>query len=235
VFLTSNPVANVTKKMGPGKNFCGKAASKIRLHLFMRLSFVKYLVGFIFLAVLGAFPRNGRAQDTLRSGGWARLETDGRDSVFVMSLRPFRVTAKRLFKDFQEQRQYYLYMRAARKVYPYALQAVDLYEELQAETKDMSKGQRRRHIRRENKELKEDFKDKLKNLSRTEGKVLIKMIEREVGQPFYTVIADTRGSVTAAYWHNLSKMWGYDLKDGYRQGADPLLDEILWEYDFGRE
>ncbi len=198
----------------------------------MRLTIVRHLRCFILLAIVFGLAPGLRAQDTLPVGGWARLETDGRDSIFVMSLRPFRVTAKRLFKDFQEQRQYYLYMRAARKVYPYALQAVTLYENLQAETQDMGKGQRRRYLRKENKELKEDFKDKLKNLSRTEGKVLIKMIEREVGQPFYSVIADTRGGMTAAYWNSLGKMWGYDLKDGYRTGADPLLDEILWEYDF---
>lgn len=174
--------------------------------------------------------------DTLATpaGAWARLEVENGDSTFVMALRLFKVAARRQFKDFAEQRQYYLYMRAARKVYPFALQAIDLYEEIQAETQDMNKRQRRRYIRNENKELKDDFKEQMKNLSRTEGKVLIKMIEKEVEKPFYDVIRETRGGMTAGYWHNLGKIWGYDLKEGYQQGSDKLLDEIFLDYDFGQ-
>ncbi|MEZ4919694.1 MAG: DUF4294 domain-containing protein [Saprospiraceae bacterium] len=59
------------------------------------------------------------------------------------------------------------------------------------------------------------------------------MIERELDKPFYSVIKETRGGVTAAYWNGLGKMWGYDLKTPYTKGADPLLDEILIDYDFG--
>ncbi|MCC6463378.1 MAG: DUF4294 domain-containing protein [Saprospiraceae bacterium] len=165
---------------------------------------------------------------------WARLEIENGDSTFVMALRLVKIAAKRQFKDFAEQRQYFLYMRAARKVYPYALQAIDLYEDIQGETQDMNKRQRRRYLRHEHTELKDDFKDQMKNLSRTEGRVLIKMIEKEVGRPFYDVIRETRGSMTAAYWHNLGKIWGYDLKQGYQTGSDPLLDEVFLDYDFGR-
>jgi Domain of unknown function (DUF4294) len=170
---------------------------------------------------------------TQRLGAWARMEVENGDTTFVMSLRPVRITARWKFKDLQEQRQYYLYTRAARKVYPYAIQAVDLYEEVQDETKDMRKGQRRRYIRREHKELKGDMNDQMKNLTKTEGKVLIKMIERQVGKPFYTVIRETRGGTTATYWHQLGKIWGYDLKEGYIPGNDPLLDAVFIDYDFG--
>lgn len=166
-------------------------------------------------------------------GAWARLEIVAGDSTFAMSLRPVKVSAKRTFKDLQEQRQYYLYKRAAKKVYPYALQALELYSEISGETADMNRRQRRRFIRNEHKELKEDFQDQLKNLSKTEGKVLIKMLEKELNQPFYDVLKETRGTTTAVYWHNLGKIWGYNLKDGYRTGADTLLDEVLLDYDFG--
>ena len=171
--------------------------------------------------------------DSLPQGAWARMEVENGDTVFVMSLRLHRVASKRQFKDFSEQRQYYLYTRAARRVYPFAVQAIDLYNEIQQETQDMRKGQRRRFIRKEHHELKEDFKEQMKNLSKTEGKVLIKMVERQLDKPFYDIIRDTRGGGTAAYWHQLGKIWGYDLKDGYHLGADGLLDEVLIDYDFG--
>lgn len=200
---------------------------------------VKYWL--LFSLVLLAGARSGAQQPhtvatdtTAPAGAWARLEVENGDSTFIMSLRLVKIAARRQFKNFDEQRQYYLYMRAARKVYPYALQAIDLYDDLQTETQDMSKRQRRRYLRHEHKELKEDFKEQMKNLSRTEGKVLIKMIEKEVGRPFYDILKETRGGLTASYWNNLGKLWGYDLKDGYRPGADPLLDEIFLDYDFGQ-
>lgn len=170
---------------------------------------------------------------SMPQGAWARLEIENGDSIFIMSLNLVKIVARRKFKNFAEQRQYYLYMRAARKVYPYALQALDLYDEIATQTEDMNKRQRRRYIRKEHKELKEDFKDQMKKLSRTEGKVLIKMLEKEMDKPFYDVIKETRGGFTAAYWHNLGKFWGYDLKQGYSLGADPLLDEVFLDYDFG--
>ncbi len=173
-------------------------------------------------------------QDTTYQGGaWARLEVENGDSTFVMSLRPVKIAARRKFKDLEEQKQFMRYTFAARKVYGYALEAIELYEEIQDKTADMSKRQRRRYIRHENREAKEDMTETLKDLSKTEGKVLIKMIESELNMPFYDIIRKTRGTSTAVYWNTLGKVWGYDLKEGYKPGADPLLDDVLLDYDFG--
>jgi hypothetical protein len=197
---------------------------------------------FLFCALLLAVPSLAQtsvrpspvAADTLSKGGaWARMEVENGDTTFVMSLWPVRISSKRNFKNTDEQKLYYRYVRACRKVYPYALQAIELYQEIQEETEDMSKGKRRRHVRREHKELKEDFKEQMKNLSKTEGKVLIKMIERQLDKPFYDLVKETRGGTTATYWNALGKMYGYDLKKGYEVGTDPLLDDALLDYDFG--
>ncbi len=196
----------------------------------------------VFFALIPALPSLAQTSvrpapvvaDTLTKGGaWARMEVENGDTTFVMSLWTVRISQKRNFKDSDEQRQYYRYVRACRKVYPYALQAIELYREIQEETQDMGKGKRRRFIRKEHKELKEDFKEQMKNLSKTEGKVLIKMIERQIDKSFYDLVAETRGGTTASYWNALGKLWGYDLKEGYIPGAEPLLDDALLDYDFG--
>lgn len=170
--------------------------------------------------------------DTLPRGAWAYMEVANGDTTFLMSLRAVRVAERRGYKDSLERVQLIKYRIAARKVYPYALQAVDLYNEVQDETADMSKRKRKRYLRHEHHELKEEFTDKMKNLTRTQGKVLIKMMEREIGKPFYDIIKETRGGVTATYWHTLGKLYDYDLKEGYQIGSDPLLDEVLLDYDF---
>ena len=189
-----------------------------------------------FIASLAVYAQSGPRppQDTTYQGGaWARLEIENGDSVFVMSLRPVKISSVRKFKDLDEQRQFWRYTIAARKVYPYALEAIDLYLQIQEETQDMSKRKRKRFIRHEHKEMKEDMTETLKNLSKTEGKVLIKMIESQLNEPFYDIIRKTRGGSTALYWNTLGKMWGYDLKEGYQLGDDILLDDVLLDYDFG--
>ena len=193
------------------------------------------VVVFLFCSCLSAqtTPRPVYDSTAYQGGAWARLEIDNGDSTFVMALRPVKISAPRKFRDQDEQRQYWRYVRAARKVYPYAIRAVDLYDQVQEEAGNMSRRQRRRYMRHEHQELKEDLTETLKNFTRTEGHVLIKMIEKELRQPFYVVIQGTRGSTTAAYWNAMGKLWGYDLKEGYRSGADTLLDEVLLDYDFG--
>ena len=183
-----------------------------------------------------SFPVAGFAQteriDTLPRGAWAYMEVANGDTTFLMSLRAVRIADKRKFRDSLEWTQFQRYRIAARKVYPYALQAVDLYETVQEETADMSKRKRKRHIRHEHRDLKEDFTDRMKNLTRTQGKVLIKMMEKEIGKPFYDIIKETRGGATATYWNALGRLYDYDLKQGYAPGADPLLDAVLLDYEF---
>ncbi len=193
-----------------------------------------FLLSLFLFVLIGQSAAQIAPVDTLsRSGAWATLEIVNGDSTFLMSLHPARLVAKRNYKDIEEQRQFRRYVWAAKRVYPYAVQAVELYQEMEAETQDMNKRQRKRHFRHEHHELKEDMTDRMKNLSKTEGKVLVKMIERELDMPFYELIRTTRGSTTAAYWNTLGKIWGYDLKEGYQPGADPLLDEVFIDYDFG--
>ena len=198
---------------------------------------MKKFIVLIPLLVACAFALAAQSQpfDTAGVAGaaWARMEIENGDTTYVMALRMVRITDRRIFKSRDEQNQYYRYRIAAGKVYPYAVQAINLYNEIMAETKDMKKGKRKRYIRSEHHELKDEFEDRLKGLSRTQGRVLIKMIERQVGKPFYEVIRETRGGMTAVYWHNLGKLWDYDLKQGYQLGADTLLDEVLLDYDFG--
>lgn len=212
------------------------ATQKAFSNEFLTMNTNQFFIPIAFLLAVPALAQSAlRTDDTIsQSGGaWARMEIENGDTTFVMSLWPVRIAAKRNFKNLDEQRQYHRYVRACRKVYPYALQAIELYEQIQEETQDMRKGQRRRHIRREHKELKEDFKDQMKNLSKTEGKVLIKMIERQLDKPFFDMIKETRGGTTATYWNTLGKMYGYDLKKVYQVGEEPLLDDALLDYDFG--
>ena len=123
------------------------------------------------------------------------------------------------------------YQRHATIVYPYALEAVRTYRKLQAESSQISNSERRDRISKLQDELKDKFEKPLKGLSRTQGKVLIKMIERELNTPVYEVIKDLRGGFTAFYWNAFGSLYGYKLKHGYVVGEDKILDLVLKDFD----
>lgn len=152
------------------------------------------------------------------------------DTLLVGNFPDVIVKDAPVFKTHEEYTTYLRYKRYAEKVYPYAVQAVKAYNELQAETKNMGYFARRRHIKAKQEELKSKFEDPLINLTKGQGKVLVKMIERKLNKRMYDVIDDSKGSFTAVYWNVLGNMNGYKLKEGYKEGDDKILDLVIDDY-----
>ena len=136
-----------------------------------------------------------------------------------------------IWKTTEDYYAYLRYKRYAEKVYPYAVQAVKAYNEVKDSSSKLGFFERRRYIKDKQHELKSKFEDPLVNLSKGQGKVLIKMIERKLHKPMYEVISDTKGSFTAVYWNILGSTGGYHLKDVYKEGDDKILDMVIDDYD----
>lgn len=158
------------------------------------------------------------------------LDKNG-DTLFVADdLMTISLTSPRSFKDAEAYNRYRLYLRYAAIVYPYAREAIAVFNQLNQETEEMRKGKRRRYAKKLQKDLDDKFEEPLKNLTKTQGKILVKMVERELQVPLYDLIKTYRGGLTAGYWNTMSKFWGYDLKRGYMQGDDPILDAVLEDF-----
>ncbi len=109
------------------------------------------------------------------------------------------------------------------KVYPYAQRALYLIAEIEAVTEESKKKkEKRKYLRKLEKEMKEDFKKELKKLTVSQGKVLVKLIERGTGDRFYDLLKDFKNPVTAFFWQAIGKSFGYNFKEGY--DADKYTD-----------
>ncbi len=156
---------------------------------------------------------------------------DGDTLYLAKSLIDVSVSSPRSFANLDEYRLYLKYRYYAPKVYPYAVQAIRIFRETEYITENMGERARKKHIRRLQKELKKEFEDPLKGLTKTQGYILVKMIERETGSPMHELIKDLRGAVTATYWSTMGKMFGHELRDGYHVGDDHILDIVLQDYN----
>jgi Domain of unknown function (DUF4294) len=201
------------------------------------MKFIKILYLILFFSLL-SFGLN--AQDA--APGFVVTKPDGTvmmathitpegDSILYCELRPVEISAPRVFANVDEYKRYERYQRYAAAVVPYAVEAVKTYRELEAETRNGTHKERKKYISELEDKLNDKFKEQLKNLTRTQGFLLIKMIEREIHMPFYDLVKDVKGGFYAVTWNEFGKFYGYSLKDGYQRGNDLILDSILDKYD----
>lgn len=153
------------------------------------------------------------------------------DTIVVAELDDVSVTSMRSFKSTKDRRHYLRMRYHANQVYPYAVEAIRIFREIEATTSEMNTRKRKKHIKKLQKELEDNFKEPLKKLTRTQGRILIKMIERELEIPMYDLVKDLRGGFSAAYWNTFSKIYDIDLKEGYDPEQDPILEAILSDMD----
>lgn len=157
------------------------------------------------------------------------------DTLILASLKGVSISSLRSFESDDDYRRYRRYRQYAIKVYPYATQAIRIFRETEYVMNNEPKRDANQHIRRLKRELKDEFADPLKNLSKTQGLILIKMIERELDIPMYELIKDLKGGVTASYWNTMGRLFGHRIKEGYVRGNDRILDAVLDDFDVSYE
>jgi hypothetical protein len=157
------------------------------------------------------------------------------DTLPTINAPDVNVTRKKDFASREERKRYHQWRRYAAKVYPYALEAVRLYRQIEAETADMKKGKRKKYTKSMEKDLKPQYEAELKALTKSQGYILIKMVERELDKPFYQVITTIRGGWDAIKWNGMASLYGYDLKKGYNPKDDEILELILSDLDLSYE
>ena len=150
------------------------------------------------------------------------------DTFFISEIPEVEILA---FKDKNERTKYYILKRRVIKVYPFALTAKKKLISIQ---KGIDSIPKRRHKKQYTKEIakwvKEEYSDKLKKLTRTEGKILVKLIYRETKTSSYEIVRSFRGRFNAFFWQTMAKFWNNNLKTEYdpdKNKEDMLIEHIL--------
>jgi len=211
------------------------------------LELLKYIFALIGFPILTIQAQIEVAKDTnkIREGEYySTTIIDGKvipviiidgDTLPTISAPDVTVKRKRNFESKEERKRYYQWRKYAAKVYPYALEAVRLYRQFEKETKGMKKNKKNKYTKTMEKNLKPKYEEELKALSKSQGFILIKMVERELDKPFYNVIKTIRGGWDAFKWQSMGSLYGYNLKKGYDSGEDEILELILGDLDLTYE
>jgi hypothetical protein len=155
-----------------------------------------------------------------------RAELLNGDTIPVFYLNTVDVTTNFIFKT---RYQYELWTRTKQNVkivYPYAiLAAAKLKEYDKALEKIEDEKMRKVFLKVCEKDLRKEFEDDLKGLSVTQGKVLMKLIDRESGKTTYEIVKTLRGSFQAAFWNTLARLFGNNMKVEYDGAVEDIMIE----------
>jgi len=184
------------------------------------------------LVILFAFAGSASAKDLCNIHSFSQQDTIVfLDSNLHVNLDEVKIKRykKKKRKHYQSTRKYWRTVRNIRVVYPYAEAATVTIENLNQELQGIeSKKQRRKLIRKEYKDLMKDYKKPLMKLKISQGKLLMKLIDRETGNTSYNHLKELKGSFTAVFWQSVATMFGSSLKAEYDPlGDDWMVEEIL--------
>ena len=157
------------------------------------------------------------------------------DTVPLIDMRAFTVIPPAKFVNYNELLKYEKLVYRVRKVYPYAkLAAKKLMEFEKVLDTIHTKRERKQFIKKAEKELEAQFGDEIRNLSFSQGKILIKLIYRETGNSTYDIVRELRGNFTAFIWQTMATLFGYDLKTTYDpENEDKMIEQIVLMIDAG--
>jgi hypothetical protein len=141
--------------------------------------------------------------------------------------------------SFNNRWQYWKYRRLVRNVkaaYPYAKTAGEILSDLDKELASMkTERQRKKHVNQVEKEIRAEFEDEVKHLTISQGRILIKLIDRETGNTTYDVLKEVKGNFSAVFWQAIARIFGSTLKADYDpQGDDYMIEQIILMIESGQ-
>lgn len=151
------------------------------------------------------------------------------DTILLTSIDEVIIFPEPKFKSKREWRRYHRLVRHVKKVYPYAKMAGEKYKIVSAHLLTLkTEKEKKAYIKQVEQEIHDEYEEDLKKLTITQGRILLKLIDREVGETSYDLLKEFKGTFSAFFWQTLARIFGHNLKSEFDpEGEDILLNEIV--------
>lgn len=203
----------------------------------MKLIFSILAILFFITDISGQNDSSKLKSDTVSTRSYL-LQNVERDGVTLpeVEIKEVTVVARPRSSNRSEYRKYERLINNIRRVYPYAIMVrrrlIQVNEEMRNITNERD---RKEYMKRVEKDVFAEYEDDMRQMTITQGRLLIKLIERETQNTSYDLIKDYRGKLTAAFWQGIARIFGTNLKEEYdAYGDDALIELIIMEIDAGR-
>ena len=194
---------------------------------------IQTYIAIIIAILLHTIPQTSHAQSG-KGQEMMHYIIEGKDTIFIDQLRASKVYSRLPKMKGREWRKYYRLVHNFSKTYPYALVARKLVIEADSTiaADHLKRGKREKYINSVQKELFSVFESQMRSLTVSQGALLMKLIDREVGKSSYNIIKDYKNGIAAGFWQGVAKIFGTNLKKPYDpEGEDQATEELvkIWE------
>lgn len=184
--------------------------------------------------LLPADAQRKRAPVPPKAPQYLQYEIVDGDTLYMDVLTPSQISLHR--RSGKEWRRYYRLVWNFSKTYPYALVARTLIRQTDSTftADELGRRKREKYVNKVQKELFNAFEQPMRNMTVTQGQLLMKLIDREVGKSSFSIIKDYKNGIAAGFWQGVAKLFGSDLKKHYDPaGADRQVEELVQKWDSG--
>lgn len=157
------------------------------------------------------------------------------DSIQYMEMSPVYVYPEPTFKSKRQQQAYVRLVKNVKTVLPLAKQVRQIIIETAEYTETLPPEERSAHLKRVEQSIVKEYKPKMKKLTFSQGKLLIKLVDRECHSTAYEAMQAFIGPVRSGMWQAFAWMFGASLKKGYDpEGVDRLTERVVLMVEAGQ-
>jgi len=178
-----------------------------------------------FLVNVLVFSQNIRNYDSIHV--MQRQIING-DTTFVSQIPEVRIYPEDFYKHWFNYRKYQRLVRNVKAAYPYSKIAGKVLKDLDVRLASIhTERQRKVFIEQTEDQLRIQFEGAIRNLTITQGRILVKLIDRETGNTTYEILKDLKGGFSAGFWQVIARIFGNNLKSKYDPYGEDVMIEII--------
>lgn len=187
----------------------------------------------IVIILVGAFIAELPAQTHVPLKGGRATHREVIDGVanYDVEINPIVIYARPT-----DMRKHARLVRNVKIVYPYAKEAAVYMNKLETELLTLkTKREREKFTKAMEKEIVKKYTPILKQMTFSQGKILIKLIDRETQRSSYSILKEFRGGLAASFWNTIARIFKANLKETYNpeEGEDAIIEHIITMYEAG--
>ena len=170
------------------------------------------------------------SENGVGSAGWMRMLVEYGDTTYLDELAPIFIFGRGGKKSEKQWQNYYKLVWRFARVYPYAMAAGDIQHKVDSviNANDYGYIKKQRLVEDVQKQLFKNLEKSFRDMTVSQGALLMKLIDRETGQSSYSIIKEYKNGVAAGFWQGVAKLFDNDLKAPYDpMGADAEVEELV--------
>ncbi len=184
------------------------------------------------------YAQNDKTDPDFVPSGGARLLTQvvGKDTLLLAYLHDIWVFPQNKFKNKAQEKYYWKTVRDVKRTLPYAKLVASEIASINAKLANMKNDkERKKYLSVYEKEVFKKYEPDLRKMSINQGRLLLKLIDRECNESSYNLIKTYRGSLSAFFWQGVAFVFGSNLKSEYNANdKDKILERVILLVEAGQ-